>query len=178
LNAAIEAASAGEYGRRFAVVASEMKNLADQSKRATVQVRSILGDVQKAVNGSVMLTEEAVKRVESGRHQADAAERTIRALTDNIQTSVQAFQQIVAGSSQQQIGFEQVPVAQAEPLRMQLEAFLDSVETRREPRTSGRAAVRTLEVALSILDKIKEHTEIVAKTLVDGCKRSKDLLNS
>ncbi len=108
LNAAIEAASAGEYGRRFAVVASEMKNLADQSKRATVQVRSILGDVQKAVNGSVMLTEEAVKRVESGRHQADAAERTIRTLTDNIQTSVQAFQQIVAGSSQQQIGFEQV----------------------------------------------------------------------
>jgi methyl-accepting chemotaxis protein len=52
-----------------------------------------------------------VKRVESGRHQADAAERTIRALTDNIQTSVQAFQQIVAGSSQQQIGFEQVTQA-------------------------------------------------------------------
>ncbi len=111
LNAAIEAASAGEYGRRFAVVASEMKNLADQSKRATVQVRSILGDVQKAVNGSVMLTEEAVKRVESGRQQADAAERTIRTLTDNIQVSVQAFQQIVAGSSQQQIGFEQVAQA-------------------------------------------------------------------
>jgi methyl-accepting chemotaxis protein len=59
----------------------------------------------------VMLTEEAVKRVESGRLQADIADRTIRELTGNIQESVQAFQQIVAGSAQQQIGFEQVSQA-------------------------------------------------------------------
>src|SRR5260370_29525789 len=51
-----------------------------------------------------MLTEEAVKRVESGKQQADTADRTIREMTDSIQQSVQAFQQIVAGSSQQQIG--------------------------------------------------------------------------
>jgi methyl-accepting chemotaxis protein len=111
LNAAIQAASAGEYGRGFSVVAGEMKNLADQSKQATVQVRSILGDIQKAINTSVMLTEEAVKRVESGRRQSEVADRTIRELTGNIEESVQAFQQIVAGSSQQQIGFEQVTQA-------------------------------------------------------------------
>lgn len=108
LNAAIQAAMAGEHGRSFSVVANEMKNLAGQSKQATVQVRSILGDIQKAITSSVMLTEEAVKRVESGRQQADVADRTIRELTDNIEESIRAFQQIVAGSSQQQIGFEQV----------------------------------------------------------------------
>ncbi len=111
LNAAIEAAAAGESGRSFAVVAAEMKNLADQSRQATVQVRAILGDIQKAITSSVMLTEEAVKRVEAGRQQSDVADQTIRALSDNIQQSVQAFQQIVAGSSQQQIGFEQVTQA-------------------------------------------------------------------
>jgi methyl-accepting chemotaxis protein len=108
LNAAIEAAAAGEHGRSFAVIASEVKNLADQSREATVQVRSILGDIQKGINSSVMLTEEAVKRVESGKQQADVADRTIRAMTENIQQSVQAFQQIVAGANQQQIGFAQV----------------------------------------------------------------------
>ena len=77
LNAAIEAAAAGEHGRSFAVVASEMKNLADQSKQATVQVRSILGDIQKSITSSVMLTEEAVKRIESGRQQAEVSDRTI-----------------------------------------------------------------------------------------------------
>jgi methyl-accepting chemotaxis protein len=55
-----------------------------------------------------MLTEEAVKRVESGKQQSDVADRTIREMTENIQQSVQAFQQIVAGSNQQQIGFVQV----------------------------------------------------------------------
>jgi methyl-accepting chemotaxis protein len=108
LNAAIEAAAAGEHGRSFSVIASEVKNLADQSREATVQVRSILGDIQKGINSSVMLTEEAVKRVESGKQQADVADRTIREMSESIQLSVQAFQQIVAGSNQQQIGFAQV----------------------------------------------------------------------
>jgi methyl-accepting chemotaxis protein len=111
LNAAIEAAAAGEHGRSFTVIASEVKNLADQSREATVQVRVILGDIQKGINSSVMLTEEAVKRVDSGKQQADVANRTIRTMTDSIQQSVQAFQQIVAGSNQQQIGFTQVAQA-------------------------------------------------------------------
>ena len=108
LNAAIEAAAAGEHGRSFSVIASEVKNLADQSREATVQVRSILGDIQKGINTSVMLTEEAVKRVDTGKQQADVADRTIREMTESIQQSVQAFQQIVAGANQQQIGFTQV----------------------------------------------------------------------
>jgi methyl-accepting chemotaxis protein len=111
LNAAIEAAAAGEHGRSFSVIASEVKNLADQSREATVQVRSILGDIQKGINSSVMLSEEAVKRAESGKLQADIADRTIREMTGGIQESVQAFQQIVAGAGQQQIGFSQVTQA-------------------------------------------------------------------
>jgi methyl-accepting chemotaxis protein len=111
LNAAIEAAAAGEHGRSFSVIASEVKNLADQSREATVQVRGILGDIQKGINSSVMLTEEAVKRVDSGKTQADVANRTIHTMSDSLQQSRQAFQQIVAGSNQQQIGFSQVAQA-------------------------------------------------------------------
>jgi len=111
LNAAIQAAAAGEHGRSFSVVASEMKSLAAQSKQATVQVRGILGDIQRGINTSVMLTEEAVKRADAGKQQADAADRTIRSLSDNLEESIRAFQQIVAGSAQQQIGFEQVTQA-------------------------------------------------------------------
>jgi methyl-accepting chemotaxis protein len=108
LNAAIEAAAAGEQGSRFSVVAQEMKNLSDQAKESTVQVRTILSDIQKGINSSVMLTEEAVKRVETGRQQADVAEQTIRQMTRTTVESVQAFEQIIGAGSQQQIGFEQV----------------------------------------------------------------------
>ncbi|PSC03921.1 methyl-accepting chemotaxis protein [Alsobacter soli] len=108
LNAAIEAAGAGESGQRFAVVAAEMKTLADQAKEATAQVRSILGDIQRGINASVMLTEEAVKRVAAGKERTDTTQRTIEEITGRVQESVQTFQQIVASTNQQQLGIEQV----------------------------------------------------------------------
>ncbi|MBS0208197.1 MAG: methyl-accepting chemotaxis protein [Planctomycetes bacterium] len=108
LNAAIEAAAAGEQGNRFSVVASEMKNLADQAKESTVQVRQVLNEIQKGIHGSVMLTEEAVRRSEAGKHQSEITEQTIRRMTDTTQESIHAFQQIIGATGQQQIGFEQV----------------------------------------------------------------------
>lgn len=111
LNAAIEAAAAGENGRGFSVVANEIKNLADQAKEATGQVRANLSDIQQGINTSVMLTEEAVKRVVSGKSKSDAAQQTIHELAENIQNSVEAFQQILAATNQQQIGLEQVSQA-------------------------------------------------------------------
>jgi predicted dehydrogenase len=67
-----------------------------------------------------------------------------------------------------QISFAELPSAKGEPLALQFEAFLSSVETRSEPKLSGVAARRTLEVALAILDKMKEHSQIVSQSLVTG----------
>lgn len=111
LNAAIEAVAAGEHGRRFSVVASEIKNLADQAKEATSQVRTILGDIQRGINASVMLTEEAVKRIAFGKEHTDATQGNIQKMSNNILESVQTFQQIVAATNQHQIGLEQIMVA-------------------------------------------------------------------
>jgi predicted dehydrogenase len=69
-----------------------------------------------------------------------------------------------------QISYEPVPVTKAEPLQLQFDAFLDSIITRNPAKTSGRAARQTLRVALAILGKIKEHAEIVSKSLVSGWK--------
>ena len=69
-----------------------------------------------------------------------------------------------------QVSFERAPVDTSEQLQLQLEAFLDSVETRNSPKTSGYAARQTLRIAWAILDKIKEHSEIVSKSLASGWK--------
>jgi predicted dehydrogenase len=69
-----------------------------------------------------------------------------------------------------QIGFEQASVAKSEPLKLQFDAFLDSIETRNSPKCSGPAARQTLAGALAILDKIKEHSEVVSKSLEAGWK--------
>ncbi|HEY0833428.1 MAG TPA: methyl-accepting chemotaxis protein [Azospirillum sp.] len=139
LNAAIEAAAAGEHGRTFSVVAAEIKNLADQAKDATAQVRSNLSDIQQGINASVMLTEEAVKRVAAGRRQADSTQTTIRTMADNIHESVLAFQQIVAGTNQQQIGLEQV---------------IQALQNIRQASTQTAAGTRQLEGAAANLNDL------------------------
>jgi predicted dehydrogenase len=68
------------------------------------------------------------------------------------------------------ISFEQLPVIKAEPLALQLDSFLDCVETRRSPKMTGHAARRSLQAALAITAKIEEHSRVVSQSLVSGWK--------
>ncbi|MCP4543831.1 MAG: methyl-accepting chemotaxis protein [Chloroflexi bacterium] len=111
LNASVEAARAGEYGKGFAVVAVEVRNLAEQSRQATAQVKTILSDIQKATNATVMATEEGTKDVEEGVQLAVQAGKAIGQLAGVIEESAQAATQMVAGGRQQVSGVEQVALA-------------------------------------------------------------------
>jgi hypothetical protein len=111
VNAAIEASKAGEQGRGFSVVALEIKSLADQSKQATEQVRTILGDIQKATGKSVLASEQVSKAVEGGVRQATESGESIRKLSDSIGEAAQTAAQIAASSQQQLAGMEQVTLA-------------------------------------------------------------------
>lgn len=111
VNAAIEAAKAGEHGRGFGVVAHEMKSLALQSKQATIHVRSILGEIQQTANSTVMATERGNKVVESGVERSRAAGEAIRRMAESITAASQAAMQISASSNEQLIGMDQVASA-------------------------------------------------------------------
>jgi methyl-accepting chemotaxis protein len=111
VNAAIESAKAGEQGKGFAVVAQEIKNLAQQSKQATIQVRNILNDIQKATSAAVMATEQSSKAVENGVKQSTQAGESIKLLSKSVNESVQAATQIVASSQQQVVGMDQIGLA-------------------------------------------------------------------
>ncbi|MBI5549150.1 MAG: HAMP domain-containing protein [Deltaproteobacteria bacterium] len=69
LNAAREAARAGEAGRGFAVVAQEMRSLATQSLQATQQVQKNLGGVVAAITAAVRITESGAQRIDAGLEQ-------------------------------------------------------------------------------------------------------------
>ncbi len=108
LNAAIEASRAGEHGQGFTVVAGEVRALADQSKKATAQVRQILGEIQKATNTAVLSTEEVTKGVSSAIKVGGQAGETIKALADTLAEVSRATTQIVASVSHQATGMAQI----------------------------------------------------------------------
>lgn len=64
-----------------------------------------------------------------------------------------------------QIASRLLAVERAEPLRLELESFLDAVETRSQPLVTGAEACRALELALAILGKIEEHSRLIARSL-------------
>ncbi|ATB33927.1 methyl-accepting chemotaxis protein [Melittangium boletus] len=108
LNASIEASRAGEHGRGFAVVAAEVKALADQSKKATAQVRQILGQIQKATQGAVMTTEEGTKSVSTATRVVTQTGGTIQMLSDLLSQASLTAAQISASANQQATGIGQI----------------------------------------------------------------------
>src|SRR5687767_12164192 len=134
LNAAIEASRAGEHGRGFSVVAGEVKALADQSKKATVQVRQILGEIQKATNGAVISTEEGTKSVNAAVKVVGLAGDTIRDLTDILDEAAQSASQIAASAAQQSIGMGQIHQA----MRNINEATTQSLAANRQTEQATR----------------------------------------
>ena len=113
VNAAIEAAKAGEQGKGFAVVAREVRSLAKQSQQATAEVRAILSDIRKAAHAAVLVTEQGTRAIESGVQQSLTAGESIQALAQNITEAAQAMTQIAASSQQQLIGMDQAATAMA-----------------------------------------------------------------
>jgi methyl-accepting chemotaxis protein len=108
LNAAIEAVRSGEHGKGFGVVAREIRMLADQSIRATNNVRSILQDISTAIRSTVSITEKGSEKIESSLVQVRQFGDNIRELSGIVRENAATVRQITAAVSQQNTGITQI----------------------------------------------------------------------
>ncbi len=108
LNAAIEASKAGEAGKGFAAVATEVRNLAEQSEQSTDQVQKILEDIRFTTEKAVEVTEEGTKTLNSGTRLVEKTGDVIQTLSKMIDETSISSQQIEAAIRQEAVGIEQI----------------------------------------------------------------------
>ena len=145
LNAAIEAARAGEAGRGFAVVADEVRKLAEHSRTATKDISALIKAIQAETNEAVVVMEEGTKEVEVGARLADQAGKALEAISSVVRQSAELVQEISLASKQQVRGTEGVANA------MQIISNIT-----RQTSQGARQTARTVENMVKLSEQLNE----------------------
>ncbi|MUG91070.1 methyl-accepting chemotaxis protein [Scytonema sp. UIC 10036] len=111
LNAAIEAEKAGEYGMGFAVVAREIRRLADQTAVATLDIESMVKEMQSAVSTGVMEMDKFTKEVEHGVEGVQNISMQIGSIIEQVQVLTPRFQMVSEGMEAQSESAQQISEA-------------------------------------------------------------------
>jgi methyl-accepting chemotaxis protein len=107
-NAALEAASAGESGKRFGVVAVEIRRLADSVVESTAEIEGKITEILDSVNRLVMSSEKSFQLIQEGQEYASHTVSMLIESVDGVEETADAARQISLSTQQQQIASSQV----------------------------------------------------------------------
>jgi methyl-accepting chemotaxis protein len=149
LNAAIEAAGAGEHGRRFAVVAAEVKSLANRTLTAAKEVKGVIAEIRQATSAAVLAAEEGSKEVERGVDLAHRAGQVMDNIVMVAERTAQSAAEIGLATAQQQSASEQV-----------VETMREIAEVARQSALGARQMADSAATLTAIADRLHGITQI------------------
>lgn len=163
LNAAIEAARAGEHGKGFAVVADEVRKLAEESKKSASQISSLTTliqhdtkEVEKAVSVTVQNVEEGVNYIQNAQSSFDNIMVSIQEMTSQIEEVSASTEEISASTEEVAASVNEMSAA-ANVASEQSETIAAAVEEQTATIHEISAVARTLsEGAMSIQEEINK----------------------
>jgi len=149
LNAAIEAAGAGEAGRRFSVVAQEVRRLAGRTLEATKMVRETVESIQRSTNKIVILSEEELKTVENGSRLVEEMGNYFEHILEMVETTSQTPTAIRLSTQQQSPASEQMATTM-------MEITMDAAESEKAAKDTERAIDGLKELADKLSNLISQ----------------------
>ncbi|NVN91406.1 MAG: Cache 3/Cache 2 fusion domain-containing protein [Desulfuromonadales bacterium] len=152
LNAAIEAARAGEQGRGFAVVADEVRALAERTTRATQEIGGMIKAIQMETKGAVAVMEQGVHQVEAGTGEATKSGAALRDILDQVNAVASQINQIATAAEEQ--------TATTSEISSNMQQITEVVhDTSREAQESATAASQLLGNAEE-LQRLVQHFKL------------------
>jgi methyl-accepting chemotaxis protein len=131
INATIEAVGAGDAGRRFSVVADEIRKLSDRVTGSTKEIRGLIDEVRSAVNTTIMTTETGSKAIEAGSKQFSEVAFAFNQISVEVNTTTEAAKEIELSTKQQTTAVEQVTVAMSNVAQVTKETEVSTMQTQR-----------------------------------------------
>jgi len=147
INATIESAGAGEHGKRFAVVADEIRKLADRVGGATKDIRVLIDEIRAASNTTIMATEDGSKAVQSSAKQFGEVAGNFRRIAELVRANLDVAREIELSTQQQTTAVEQVNTA-----------ILEVAQTARQAESTS---AQTLQTANQLSQLSKQLTSIL-----------------
>jgi methyl-accepting chemotaxis protein len=132
LNAAIEAAGAGEHGKRFSVVAAEVRRLAERTAEAAGQIKFLIDEILESTRETVMTTERGATIVIEGTSKVDLIGESLEGLLKRIEQTKESAKEMAVATQQQALAGEQlvVTISDINSVALQVSRAAEQVEKR------------------------------------------------
>ena len=147
-NAALEAASAGDKGKRFAVVASEVNRLADDIASLTKQIKDQVEEIQDSSSSLIISSEESADKITEGHKLIKDMEDIFREIRSGAEITSNQAQTITISTQKQQKSTEQINVAIAD-ISKGLNSFINSTEVTTSSAEKLSRLIQELEAILN-----------------------------
>jgi len=162
LNAAIEAARAGEHGRGFAVVADEVRKLAEESRKAAGQISNLIHEVQEGTAKTVASMDVGAKQVSEGSEALNKTASEIKGIVDKITTISSRVQEIAASAEEQSNGVKEVTNSVEEISKAVVEAAAateEAASATEQQLSSVQQQIETIELQVEATNEMSNSAE-------------------